>query len=116
MVNIFTRKITDDLTSLVKRIDETVEKNKKRKMAAFVVLLSDDPDADLSIGNATLSGAGLGGAWLSTFLDGWSRAYMGVALVLAMLAVTLRFGRYGCSHLCPVGGALELGPHGERGV
>ena len=46
MVNIFTRKITGDLTSLVKRIDETVEKNQKRKMAAFVVLLSDDPDAD----------------------------------------------------------------------
>ena len=46
MVNIFTRKITGDLTSLVKRIDETVEKNQARKMAAFVVLLSDDPDAD----------------------------------------------------------------------
>ena len=46
MVNIFTRKITGDLTSLVKKIDEIVQKNKKRKMAAYVVLLSDSPDAD----------------------------------------------------------------------
>lgn len=46
MVNIFTRKITGDLTSLVKRIDEAVAKNQASKMAAFVVLLSDDPDED----------------------------------------------------------------------
>ena len=49
------------------------------------------------------------GTSLGTFLAGWGRAYMGVALVLAVLAATVRFGRYWCSHLCPVGGALELG-------
>ncbi len=46
MVNIFTREITDDLTSLVKEIDKKVGENKDQRMAAFVVLLSDDPDAD----------------------------------------------------------------------
>ena len=46
MVNIFTRKITDELASLVKKIDDTVGKNGKKKMAAFVVLLSDNPEED----------------------------------------------------------------------
>lgn len=46
MVNIFAREITDELTSLVKQLDATVGKNKKMKMAGFVVLLSEDPDAD----------------------------------------------------------------------
>ena len=60
MVSIFAREITDDLTSLVKELDRVVGENGKAKkkkkvkgkakgqqpMAAFVVLLSDDPDAD----------------------------------------------------------------------
>lgn len=46
MVAIFTRSITDDLTGLVKDIDKQVADNKSKRMAAFVVLLSDDPDAD----------------------------------------------------------------------
>ncbi len=45
MVAIFTRRLSDDLTSLVKQIDETVAKNGDKKMAAMVVYLSDDPDA-----------------------------------------------------------------------
>ena len=45
MVNIFAREITDNLTSLVKELDSVVGKNKDKKMAAFVVLLSEDPDA-----------------------------------------------------------------------
>ena len=44
MVNIFTRKITDELTSLVKQMDAVVGKNKSERMAGFVVLLTDDPD------------------------------------------------------------------------
>ena len=39
MVAIFTRSITDDLTSLVKQIDEQVAKNEDKKMASFVILL-----------------------------------------------------------------------------
>ena len=46
MVAIFARKITDDLTSLVKKVDRLVAKNKDKKMKAFVVLLSDDADAE----------------------------------------------------------------------
>lgn len=42
----FTRRITDDLTSLVKQIDALVAKNKEKKMCAFVVLLSDHADTD----------------------------------------------------------------------
>ena len=45
MVNIFAREITDNLASLVKELDSVVGKNKDKKMAAFVVLLSEDPDA-----------------------------------------------------------------------
>lgn len=46
MVAIFTRSISDDLTSLVKQIDEQVAKNEDKKMASFVILLSNDADGD----------------------------------------------------------------------
>ena len=46
MVAIFTRSITDNLTSLVKQIDEQVAKNEDKKMASFVILLSNDADGD----------------------------------------------------------------------
>jgi hypothetical protein len=45
VVAVFAREITDDLASLVKQIDEVVGKNEEKKMAAFVVLLSEDSDA-----------------------------------------------------------------------
>lgn len=45
MVTVFTRKITDDLASLVKEIDNTVSKNSSQNMKAFVVYLGDDPAA-----------------------------------------------------------------------
>ena len=45
MVNIFAREITDNLTSLVRQIDEKIAANSDKKMAGFVVLLTDDPDA-----------------------------------------------------------------------
>jgi hypothetical protein len=44
-VSIFARELTDDLAGLVKQIDEQVSKNEEKKMAAFVVILSEDPDA-----------------------------------------------------------------------
>ena len=46
MISVFTRGLSDNLASLVKQIDDAVDKNKKEKMAAFVVLLSEDADAD----------------------------------------------------------------------
>ena len=39
------RKTTDNLASLVKKIDEVVADNKDKKMCAFIVWLTDDPDA-----------------------------------------------------------------------
>lgn len=46
---------------------------------------------------------------LASYLAGFARAYMGVVLVLGLLAVSVFLGRYWCSHLCPVGGIMELG-------
>ena len=46
MVTIFTRSITDNLTSLVRLVDKQLEENEDKKLASFVVLLSNDPDAD----------------------------------------------------------------------
>jgi hypothetical protein len=45
VVNIFAREITENLTSLVRQIDEKIGANSDKKMAGFVVLLTDDPDA-----------------------------------------------------------------------
>lgn len=44
-MSIFAREVTDDLASLVKKIDETIGKNQDKQMAGFVVILSEDPDA-----------------------------------------------------------------------
>ena len=59
MVAIFTRSITDDLTSLVKQIDELVAKNEDKKMASFVILLSNDADADEAKLNTLAEKAGI---------------------------------------------------------
>ena len=45
MVTIFAREITDELASLVKQIDDVVVENEGQDAAAFIVLLSEDPDA-----------------------------------------------------------------------
>jgi hypothetical protein len=46
VVSIFARDVDDKVASLVKEVDAVVGKNKEeKKMAAFVVLLSDEPDA-----------------------------------------------------------------------
>jgi hypothetical protein len=39
---IFAREVSDDLTSLVKKIDEATQKNSDCKMGSFVVFLNDD--------------------------------------------------------------------------
>jgi hypothetical protein len=47
-VNVFARELSDNLASLVKKLDAAVEKNQDKQMAGFVVLLTNDPDADES--------------------------------------------------------------------
>lgn len=49
------------------------------------------------------------GQGVAEFLTGFARSWLGVALVVGVLAVTAFAGRYWCSHACPVGGAMELG-------
>jgi len=44
VVAIFTHRIDGKVVDLIKKIDAKVGKNRDRKMAAFVVLLTDDPD------------------------------------------------------------------------
>src|SRR5688572_30643953 len=41
---VFTREITPEVTALVSELDATVGNNQGKKMAAFVVLLTDDAD------------------------------------------------------------------------
>lgn len=45
VVSIFTRSIDDKVASLIKDIDKQVGANGDKQMKAFVVLLTDDPDA-----------------------------------------------------------------------
>ncbi len=46
VVNIFAREMTPEVVALVKEIDGLVGKNGEKKMAAFVTLLTNDPDKD----------------------------------------------------------------------
>jgi ferredoxin len=48
------------------------------------------------------------GASLDAYLMGYLRSFMGVALVSGVLITTFFFGRYWCSHLCPIGGSMEM--------
>lgn len=45
-VNIFARELTPEVVSLVKKIDGVVGDNGEKKMAAFVTVLTNDPDKD----------------------------------------------------------------------
>lgn len=45
VVSIFARDVDENLTKLVKQVDQQIEKNKDQQLSAFVVLLTDDPDA-----------------------------------------------------------------------
>lgn len=49
------------------------------------------------------------GAGIGEIVGGIARSYLGVVMVVGMLATTVLLGRYWCSHFCPVGGATELG-------
>lgn len=44
VVNIFANKMDENVVKLIKQIDSIVGKNRDEKMAAFVVLLSDQPE------------------------------------------------------------------------
>jgi len=43
------------------------------------------------------------------FLAGFARSYLGVSLVISIVVSTFYLGRLWCSHICPIGGAMETG-------
>ena len=66
-VSIFTRKMDDNVKELVKQIDKVVGENKGDKMAAFVVLLSDEPESQEATLKATAKDEGIVNTPLTTF-------------------------------------------------
>lgn len=44
MVSVFARELTGSLAGLVRKLDRFVAQNDEQKAAAFLVLLTDDPD------------------------------------------------------------------------
>ncbi|MFZ6016662.1 MAG: 4Fe-4S binding protein [Nitrospirota bacterium] len=46
---------------------------------------------------------------ISSFIAGIVRSYGGVILVAGIVITSFFFGRYWCSHVCPVGGITEIG-------
>jgi hypothetical protein len=69
VVSIFARQINDELATLVKHVDEVVGKHQSEKMAAFVVLLSDDPQAQEPKLKQLASKHGIKNTPLTTFDD-----------------------------------------------
>jgi hypothetical protein len=69
VVAIFTRKLTDNLASLVKQVDEKVGANKDKKMASFVVVLSEDPAANEAKLKELAKKEGIKNVPLTTFAD-----------------------------------------------
>ena len=45
VVSIFAREVDENLVDLIKQIDKQIADNKEQQMSAFVVLLTEDPDA-----------------------------------------------------------------------
>lgn len=45
VVTVFTRDVNDNVVALVKKVDAQVEANKDKKMASFLVVLTNDADA-----------------------------------------------------------------------
>lgn len=46
---------------------------------------------------------------ISSFIAGIVRSYGGVILVAGIVITSFLFGRYWCSHVCPIGGTTEIG-------
>lgn len=67
VVTIFSRNIDDQVTSLVKEVDGVVGKNQDKSMAAFVVLLSDNPEKSAETLKAAADKAGIKHTPLTTF-------------------------------------------------
>ena len=68
-VTIFTKEMTPEVTSLVKELDGQVAKNSDKKMAAFGVLLTNDPKATDAQLKKVAKDAGIKNIPLTTYDD-----------------------------------------------
>lgn len=66
-VSIFTRDVNADVASLIQQIDGVVGKNEDKNMAAFVVVLTDAPDAKEAELKKVAEGQKLSNTPLTTF-------------------------------------------------
>ncbi|MCA9054652.1 MAG: hypothetical protein KDA75_12495 [Planctomycetaceae bacterium] len=71
VVSVFVRDVNDEVVDLVKEVDAKVGQNKDAGMAAFVVLLSENPEADATKLEQLASKADVKNVPLTTF-DGTS--------------------------------------------
>lgn len=69
VVSIFAREVNDEVAALIKQVDGTVGENAKKEMAAFVVLLSDEPAAQEEKLKAVAQKQALKNTPLTTFND-----------------------------------------------
>lgn len=69
VVSIFAKEVNDELAALIKEVDATVGKHSEKEMAAFVVVLSDDPAAQEEKLKDVAKKQGLKHVPLTTFND-----------------------------------------------
>jgi hypothetical protein len=69
VVSVFAREVNDELAALLKEIDAVVGKNSDHEMAAFLVVLTDDPAGQEEKLKQLATDAGLKNVPLTTFED-----------------------------------------------
>ena len=69
VVSVFAREVNDELAALLKEIDGVVGNNADREMAAFLVVLTDDPAGQEEKLKQLATDAGLKNIPLTTFED-----------------------------------------------
>lgn len=67
VVSIFAREVNDQVAGLVKQVDSVVGQNQDQKMAAFVVLLTDEPESAEGTLKAVAQKHGIQNTPLTTF-------------------------------------------------
>jgi hypothetical protein len=67
VVSIFAKQMNDKVATLTKKIDEQVAANKDAKMAAFVVILTEDPEGQNETLKTVATKQGISNTPLTTF-------------------------------------------------
>jgi hypothetical protein len=69
VVSIFAREVDDKLAALLKEVDALVDKNSAKEMAAFLVVMTDDPSGQEEQLKKLAKDSGLKNVPLTTFED-----------------------------------------------